>query len=281
MPLIHAPTARPWNKKSVIFIHGVGLHKPGYAEPLYQTLLSQNSSLVDASRWYELSYDRADPTLEKKAIDFQKALPAATEDLRTWPSIGQRLIEIGLLLFTADFHRWIQKLFQKEMMRVMADGRGSGVNEFEHGIYFVTHSLGSVLAYEFLHNIITDTDSLGWTAGFRVKQFFTLGSPLAFIRHNRMEFPNPKKYFHLLSQPIARPWTEVAPFGKVSNIQDWANIRHESDPVANLVPLDKINSNNAVTADVAFSELRAGKNPHDFASYLAAQGPLIVNAIEK
>jgi hypothetical protein len=192
MSLLHAPnSSTPWNKKSLIFIHGIGRHDPGYAEVLYKILHDQDPVLADATRWYEFGYEQVNAALEKKVIQFQNALPEAGKDPTLWQGIGDMIIDLGAFLFTPDFHNWIESLFRKELIQVVQDGIAAGVDQYEHDIYIVSHSLGTVVSYEMLHNIIGDAQDLGWTSGFKNIRFFTLGSPLAFIR--KTECPSSAK----------------------------------------------------------------------------------------
>lgn len=281
MPLLHGPSdPTTWNKKSVVFVHGIGQHDPGYSEPLYVSLSAADSTTVSRTRWYEFDYDRVSPTLAKKVTEFQEALPLAGRETGIWPKIADMIVGLGQSLFTVEFHDWIDNKFRAELMTVARDGLKMGADQSDHDIYFIAHSLGTVVGYEILSAIVGDKDILGVRQGFRVKKLFTLGSPLAFIRQNKNLFRNPKNSFHLLSSPIARPWHQD-PFtgSKVTNVLNWHNIRHKRDPVASLIPLDKTNSNNAIDSEFVFDELMGGNNPHDFRNYVQAHAEYFLERI--
>ncbi len=276
--LLKEPTT-DWNNKSIIFIHGIGRQPADYAVALQKRLHDIDPATADASMWHAVAYDDVNTAIDAKVIQFNGALEK--EGQNALVSLGTDfLVDLVNELFAVDPYHWITNTTKKAFVDVVAEGVKRGVSQREHEIYILSHSLGTVVAYETMHHILTDPQVLGLTSGFKVQTLFTLGCPLAFIKANENRIPCVNDQFMLREGPIERPF-RVNKFrkGRVeSNIVEWINLRQKFDPVASLVPLTVAAFNQSVDEDRVFDVFHTGANPHDFANYLAEYGPSIMES---
>jgi hypothetical protein len=184
-------------------------------------------------------------------------------------------------LYSPDPYNWINTEFREELIDIVDEGQESGVAPRDHQIYILSHSLGTVVSYEILHAIVDDAQTLGVSSRFRIKTYFTLGSPLAFIKANQKRIPSMNEEAFLRSRPIGRPVRENSFTGALeSNILDWINIRQKFDPVASLTPLDQTTANGALSREtLVFDAFHSGANPHAFENYLTEYKSLIMETV--
>jgi hypothetical protein len=190
------------------------------------------------------------------------------------------MVDLVNFLFAVDPYHWITNTTKKALVEIIEEGQKQDVHQREHEIYVISHSLGTVVAYETLHSILNDAQTLGLSSGFRVQTLFTLGSPIAFIKAQENRIPSVNDKFFLRQGPIAKPQRLNALTKKLqSNVMEWVNLRQVYDPVASLTPLSVAASNGAVNSDREFKALHTGANPHDFANYLTEYGSFIMETI--
>lgn len=277
--LLKENLAPQWNNKSILFIHGIGRQPADFATPLYERLRAVDPELADQCLWHSVAYDDVNTAMEEKVIQFNVALEKEGENAMV--SLGSDfMIDLINFLFAVDPYHWITNTTRKAFQEVVSEGVKRGVHQNEHEIYVLSHSLGTVVAYETFHHILTDPQVLGLTSGFRAQTLYTLGSPIAFIKANESRIPSVNDDFALREGPIERPMR----FNKVrkrneSNIVEWINLRQKFDPVASLVPLTVEASNQSVNEDRVFDKFHTGANPHDFHNYLKEFGPAIMENI--
>ncbi len=270
-----------WNKKTVLFVHGIGIQKPKFSEPLHKILRAADPATVDATRWHEIAYDSVNEAIAAKVIQFQSAIPKSPTNPEAKAVVSDMLIDLSDYLISVDPYNWINNVYRRELVDVVEAGQKSGVNQGEHQIFILSHSLGTVVSYEMLHSILTDAQVLGVTKRFRIKCFFTLGSPLAFIKKNENKLPTLNSKSFLRSTPIQRP-TRLNSVTEVmeTNVLSWINIRQKVDPVGSLVPLEKSNSGEALSEEtLVFDKFHAGLNPHAFDNYLTEYASFIMEKI--
>ncbi len=268
-----------WNKKSIVFIHGIGRQPENYSKPLYERLRKVDAETADASIWHEVAYDDVNTALQEKVIQFQGALEGSGKNALV--SLGTDfLVDLINFLFAVDPYHWINTTTKKALVEVVEEGLKHDVHQREHEIYLISHSLGTVVAYETLHSILTDAQTLGRSSGFRVQTLFTLGSPIAFIKARQNVIPSVNEQFFLRNHLIGKPQRLNALTKRPeTNVSEWMNLRQKFDPVASLTPLDAASSNGALTEDRSFDAFHTGTNPHDFANYLTEYGAFIMESI--
>jgi len=268
-----------WNNKSIVFIHGIGRQPADYATSLQDLLRKVDPDTADRSMWHSIAYDDVNDAMAAKVIQFNGALEK--EGANALASLGTDfVVDLVNYLSAVDSYHWINTKVREALVHVVQEGIKRGVHQNEHEVFIISHSLGTVVAYEALHAVITGAQVLGRSSGFRVQALFTLGSPLAFIKANAEKIPSVNEDFFLREAPIARP-AIVNTFTKkpMSNVMAWFNLRQKFDPVASLTPLTVAASNGAVTEDREFDALHTGANPHDFANYLTEYGTFIMETV--
>ena len=66
-----------WNKKSIIFVHGIGRQPKNYSAPLYELLRKADPQTAAGARWHEVAYDDINTAIDEKVIQFHGALEKA------------------------------------------------------------------------------------------------------------------------------------------------------------------------------------------------------------
>jgi len=88
--------------------------------------------------------------------------------------------------------------FKKELSEAVVAGFADDVSSpADQEFFVISHSMGTVVAYEALHSFVNDPHVPGLTSGVSIKTLFTLGSPLAFLKTNqkRITTVNPNFFF--------------------------------------------------------------------------------------
>lgn len=273
----------PWNKKSVIFIHGIGRQPVNFSAPLQKLLQDIDPATADATRWHEVAYDSVNDAMEQKVIQFRAALAKVGESTAAGAGSlsADFLVDLLNFLFNVDPYNWINTITKTALVDVVEQGQKLGVEQKDHEIFILSHSLGTVVTYETLHTVINEAQTLGFSSNFHIKALFTLGCPLAFIKANVRGIPTVNDNFYLRNEPIGRPMRNNSFTGRMqSNITDWYNLRQKIDPVASLIPLDQKSANGSLSEEtMVFDKLHTGMNPHDFLNYLTEYGPMIMGKI--
>jgi hypothetical protein len=218
---------------------------------------------------------------EQKVRQFNGALATEGTAPKLNAMAGDFIVDLVDYLALSDPYYWINNVFRKELLDIVEAGQRSGVDQAEHEIYILSHSLGTVVSYEALHSIINDAQTLGKSSNFNIKAFFTFGSPLAFIKANQKRLPHLNNQFALRAEPIGRP-TRKDTFTEETqtNVLDWYNMSQEYDPVASLVPLTEATANGALSQEsFVFKEFHSGANPHAFENYIKEYAPFIMETI--
>jgi hypothetical protein len=269
MALLHTSTS-PWNKKTVLFIHGIGFQPALYSEPLYQILRAEDSATADATRWHEVVYSQADVELKAKIVELQKVIPPPGSPPSAMDIAADCMLDLVDYLATNSLYDWINNFVRQALLAAIKQGTDDGVMPADQKLIFIAHSLGTVVAYEVVHSIVDDPQIPGVSSGVKIKTLITLGCPIAFIKARQAQIPSLNTNFFLRKNPVGRP-SVTDPFSSkpVSNITDWFNYRQYLDPVGSLVPLDQTTSNKSLSADTSvFKDFNTGVNPHDFANYI-------------
>jgi hypothetical protein len=113
----------------------------------------------------------------------------------------------------------VNDLLQNELKRVLWKHR-------HKRICLIAHSMGSIIAYDVLHEISNDAH---WLSNLRIETFITIGSPLAFQKVRTHFYPSEPQ--GRLSLPISTP-------EMISH--QWLNYRDPLDHVALDTPLNEI-----------------------------------------
>jgi hypothetical protein len=259
-----------WNRKSLVFVHGIGKTPETYADPLYEILRARNPAAADAARWYAVAYDFVNEVMAQKLRLVEEQIPGPDKPASPAKEAFRDLfLDLLTYLGTNNLYHWINTVFKGSLAEVVARGQRDGVHQDRHEIYLIAHSLGTVVAYEGVHAIIGDPQVVGLSSNFRVQALLTMGSPLAFIKKYQDLIPSLSRS-RLREHPIGKPEVEDSFTGeKGTNVLAWYNFRHKLDPVASLVPLDQNTANRALTEDTfVFDAYHAGPNAHAFSNHL-------------
>lgn len=277
MPLLKDNVA-PWNRKTIIFVHGIGVQPAGYSEPLYNILRAEDPVEADATRWYEVAYDAINDAMAKK-LDQQTKTgvpPADPNDPDAMKTALNFTFDLVNFLFSVDPYHWITNYFKSELTAVVDRALQDDVYSPDHQVTIISHSLGTVVSYELLHAIIDMPQVLGSAKGFRIKTLFTLGSPIAFIKANAGKIPTLNPGAALRSKPIGRPVRLTRTGREETNVLDWYNLQQDLDPVTAITPLTMESTNGALSQEtLRFKEFHEGVNPHGFDNYLTEFSPFI------
>lgn len=268
MALLH-PNSTNWNKKTVLFVHGIGFQPKLYSEPLYEILRTADPAVADATRWHEIAYDEANEMMKNKIVELQKRIPGPNAEPSAMDTAADFLVDLVDYLATSSLYHWINNYARKALVEVLNEGIKDSVMPEDHDIILISHSLGTVVSYELLHNIITDPQLPGLSRGVTIRAWLTMGSPLAFIKKNQGKIPHLNPSAFIRKQPLGRPWMKDPFSGRVTNVNEWFNYRQKLDPVGSLVPLNQASVGGELTKETAvFEAFHTGINPHDFGNYI-------------
>jgi hypothetical protein len=257
---------KPWNKTSVMFVHGVGEQPKGYSDKLIDILRAEDPAWGDSTRWYELEYDSVNVALAEKCRgcwDTVKALPGGT-------IAESHMSDLLNFFLIKDAREWVDTLFRFELGTIIQAGQKSKppVHQRWHRLFIIAHSLGTFVSYEGLHGIVGEATTFGVLKGLVVRGFFTMGSPLGVIRRTITGLPQSSGKF-AISNGLRRP-TDLDPIDNkmVSNVAEWLDYRHRYDPIA-LVSLQSEAEAGTLSANERiFEKFHCGANMHEFSNYV-------------
>jgi len=268
MALLNTNTS-PWNCKTVLFIHGIGFQPKTYSQPLYEILRAEDPATADATRWHEIAYDEANELMKQKVVELQKHIPGPGAAPSAMDTAADFLVDLVNYLGTGSLYHWINNYARKALLDALQEGIRDGVMPEDHSLILIAHSLGTVVSYELLHQMISDPQLPGLSRGVHVQAWLTMGSPLAFIKKNQNKIPSLNPSSVLRKQPLGKPWIQDPFSGRVTNITNWFNYRQTLDPVGSLVPVDQTSTGGELSRETSvFDAFHTGVNPHDFANYL-------------
>lgn len=276
-------------RKTVIFIHGIGEQIEGYSNPLWDMLWKHNKA--EGVYKYELFYyDIFKMMNEKIQIEeipkrygfikileeFVKNSELAEHMTQTFTEILKNTVSHVLyFLLIEDSKNAIINKFKKELVKVIKDATKEGVYPPNIEITIISHSLGTVVGYIGLHRIIGEM-GLSLRQGVRIKNFFTLATPLGLIKEISGRLG---KEIPCITKGIKKP-TEWNPAKKIyeTNVKNWYSYRHKHDPVASLIPLKDEFLNNTDELPFVFEKIHRG-NIHSFDNYIEQARDLISQKI--
>lgn len=279
MALLH-DNQTEWNRKTVLFVHGIGIQPAGFSEPLYKILHGTDPATADATRWHEIAYERASDLMKQKLVELQQFIPAPGKPPAAKEVVAEMVTDLVSYLGTESLYDWINNLGRKALMDALQQGIQSGVLPEKHQLFIIAHSLGTVVSYELFHTIVNDPQVPGLSSGVKIRAYLTMGSPLAFIKANQAKIPTLNHDAFLRRFALGRPWL-LNPFGEQeTNVSDWFNYRHSLDPVASLVPVDQNSANDELSRETSvFEAFHAGLNAHDFSNYITEYRTEIMNLL--
>jgi hypothetical protein len=275
--------------KYVLFVHGIGPQELDYSGQLWAQLW-ENQSPVDVNRRQLYYYDILETAAAKTRM---KELAASVGTVlnglvvQKWPEakLDKPLADIlentvaHVLYFTTmtDVRKAITDKFQFEISSIIKDANANGFYFPNIEITIASHSLGTVVAYLGMHAMVHDA-ALGLQSDVRVRNLYTLASPLELIRYVSSAM-SPVTSIEHITTGIERP-TEVDPTtGKArSNIRKWYTYRNLPDPVASLAPLRGSFLDSSDDSPFRFLD-PAGGNVHGFGTYIQQARLHMVSAI--
>jgi hypothetical protein len=262
----------------VLFVHGIGPQELDYSAGLWNQLW-ENQSPIDANRrqlYYYDIFETADAKTKMKELAVSVGSVLNGLVVQKWPQakLDKPLANIledtvaHVLYFTTmtDVREAITDKFQLEISSIIKDANAKGFYFPNIEITIASHSLGTVVAYLGMHAIVHDA-ALGLQSDVRVRNLYTLASPLELIRRVGSAL-SPVASIEHITTGIERP-TEVDPTtGKAkSNIRSWYTYRNLPDPVASLAPLRGAFLDGSDDPPFKFLDL-AGGNLHGFGTYI-------------
>ncbi|MGB3479298.1 MAG: hypothetical protein WBB67_09070 [bacterium] len=265
-------------RKAVLFIHGIGEQIEGYSDPLWNTLW-QNENPGEVHK-YELFYytifEIMNAKLEIDKLVKKYGLVKVLEKIiRTKNSLAHMektltdvlkdtISHVLYFLLVRDAKNAILTKFKEKLMEIVAEAMAGGIYPPDLEITVISHSLGTVVAYTGLHSIIGE-ETLGLQDDLRIKNLFTLASPLELIRE--VSYKLHAELSHI-TDGIKKPkeWNSVKEMNE-SNVVNWYSYRHRSDPVASLVPLAGEFLDNEDEPPYVFNKIHQG-NVHAFDNYM-------------
>ncbi len=276
-------------RKSVIFIHGAGQQEKGYSDTLWDILWEKRRENQSTVHHYEMFYydifEKTNAKIEKQAQKFK--ISQILEGLLGTSGLADRIDEtlkttaiktvsqvLYFLLFI-DFQTAVINKFKQTLIKLLKEAEKEGYYPRANEITIISHSLGTVIGYTGLHRIL-GLQALGLQSGVRVKNFFTLATPLALVAEigKRLNI-SPADITGEITKPEEFSATKKI---TVSNIIKWYSYRHEYDPVASLVPLKGNFLDNPDSPPFVFQEVHRG-NVHFFGNYLEQARDFILDKI--
>ena len=272
----------------VLFIHGIGPQERDYHKPLVRQLWPAGLP-ANVKVWSMYYYNVFETVNAKTEMDRQARTAApiinnlvelAWQDARLEPGIATTLTDtVAHVLYyvsSVDVRARIQNEFQANLVHMLMQAPGSFARNVE--ISVISHSLGTVVAYLSLHDIVSDA-VLGLQKDVVVKNLYTLATPLELIRAIGSQLPQPLG-IPKLTDGLRRP-TRLNANGKIeTNIGNWFSFRHMLDPVASLAALKgRPLLDNDDTAPFSVIDAQVSKL-HDFGRYIDQARTEILSHVE-
>lgn len=250
-------------RRSIIFIHGIGDQQPGYSEALFDTLVGDNENLRSEILKYEMLYDYVHQEMNAK-LEIEKLVKKFTDGKDVKKLAEDTVTHVLYFWMVNDARKWILRLFEQKLLKVVSDGRKAGVPPAKHEISIISHSLGTFIAYEGLHFVI-GRNAVGIHDEVHIKNLFTLASPLALIKRINDKLQRATGLL-AIAEDLKKPveWNDALNT-QISNIERWYSFRHKLDPVASVEVLKGpfLDANPFV-----FKKFHSGANAHDFNNYM-------------
>jgi hypothetical protein len=266
--------------KYVLFVHGIGPQQEHYSDGLVKQLWpgGKPADLTPHEVFYydvfeELADKIQADTLAAQAAPFVNNLIKqfyhnANYDATIADIMQNCVAHVIYFLTITDIRNSIIAKFRKQMDDIVRHAAAHGSFFPDVEITVISHSLGTVVAYMGMHDIVHD-GTLGLQQSVKVRNFYTLATPLELIRfvgsllQPVLTIPN-------VATGIVRP-VEVNPVTHKpkSNIVNWYSYRHNWDPVASTKPLKGTPPLDSADVDpYAFGPIQIA-HTHDVDKYIA------------
>src|SRR5688572_8002061 len=105
-----------WNRKTVLFIHGIGFQPKEYSQPLYDILRAADPVTVEATKWHEVTYDQANEMMKRKIREFEKRIPAAGASPGARDLFADFFLDLLDYLVTDSLYEWINNFVRKALL---------------------------------------------------------------------------------------------------------------------------------------------------------------------
>jgi hypothetical protein len=262
------------NIRSVIFIHGIGDQQPGYSESLFDILVNGDDDLKKEINKYEMLYDYVHQKFNGK-LEIDKLVEKRGGGKNVQKLAEDTVTNILYFWMVNDARKWILRLFEQKLLKVITDGKRAGFSPEEHEISIISHSLGTFVAYEALHFVIGRT-SVGIHDGVHMKTLFSLASPIALIKKINDKLQRATGLL-AIAEDIKKPveWNNAIN-DTVTNVERWYSFRHELDPVASTLALEGSFLNHE---PFVFNKIHSGCGAHDFRNYITEYREFILREI--
>jgi len=262
------------NRKSVIFVHGIGPQKQGYSDDLWIKLW-QNAIPPEIRKYEVYYYDIFQKLNEKIEIDkftqkygIENILKGVIKEQSVFDAINDTLKDtvshVLYYLLTADAYNAINNKFLYQLNTLVQDGINEGYPPQKHDIVVISHSLGTVVAYCSIYRAMAEP-AIGLQDNTRIKALFTLASPLALIKTvgDKLNFK-----LQYVSGGIDKPKEYDPVMGiSIKYLKKWFSYRHNYDPVASLIPLKGDFLDITENPPFIFGQ-SLGIDVHDFSKYV-------------
>ncbi len=266
-------------RKCVLFVHGIGPQDPGYSDKLWTQLWDGNPP-ADVHKYEVLYYDtfaamnrKVEIEENAKKLGLRALVDGVFNNSDLAGKVEDKAVDLlrdtvsHVLYYTlhGEARRDILNKFKKQMVVLVREGRAAG-DPKDIRIVVLSHSLGTVVSYEALHELAGDPD-LGRPAGIRIDSLYSLATPLAAvakvaglvkkrIAHVTDEISKPARYNE------ARERTELY-------VERWYSYREARDPVASTLALEgAFLDNDPGVEPYRFSDTH-GFSLHAFGGYIA------------
>ena len=264
--------------RHVIFIHGIGEQTPGYSTALWKLL--QDGRIPGDVEHHEMFYydifQTANAKTELAKLPSQYGLNSLIEKLIADSALAGKVeselqdvlvntvAHVLHFCLNQDVRNAIIQRFRECLLSVVMEATKQGVSPFDLNITILSHSLGTVIGYLGCHEVLLDP-ALGLDNGISIKNLYSLASPLEMIGWVAGKVNLTVEY---VTDGIKRPIRHNAAIGTdESNVRDWWSYRHQSDPVASLIPLLGDFITNSDVDPFLFNVIHCG-GVHSFSNYI-------------
>ena len=273
------------NRKSIVFIHGIGPQDHGYSDISWK-LLWQGENPEDARKYELFYYDIFEDMNKKLEVDkfvqnygLEKIINGIMGNQSFSDNINKILSDtvshVLYFLLVPDVYNVIVRLFVNKLNNVLLEAVNEGFPPQRHDIVIISHSLGTVVAYCGLHHAMAELGT-GIQANVRIKTLFSLATPLELIKTVGEKI---KIKIQHVSDGIDKPkeW-DPAKGIYIKYLKKWYSYRHKFDPVASLIPLKGAFLDSADDSPFVFGQL-PGKDVHDYSNYIKQSRDIILGQI--
>lgn len=237
------PMSRSWSgTRAVLFVHGVGNAQVGDYTTLVRTVRDSLEDRVDEVAFYELYYDvfndwaaakfdLADLLDEVMSLFQNNAGEDVDDDLAA--RIAETAGDVLLPAFSQSARMAVRDAYVAQLLQMVIDGRGAGVQPRDQKLSIICHSLGCFHTFETLHAVVREKKhQLHPTVNMtKFQNVIFMASPVQLIR-TAFDAVDETVTGELavLNNTLVQP-RDLDPRVSSGSVRNWVSITGDLDPI--------------------------------------------------